>query len=42
MSDKLKVLSPAQIALRIAFACGITAVVVALVFYGLLWLIAPR
>jgi hypothetical protein len=42
MSDELKNLSPTQIALPIAFACGITAVVIVLVFYGLLWLIGPR
>jgi hypothetical protein len=42
MSDELKDRSLTQIALRIAFACGVTAVVVVLVFYGLLWLIGSR
>jgi hypothetical protein len=42
MSDELKNRNRTQIALRIAFACGTTAVVVVLVFYGLLWLIGPR
>jgi hypothetical protein len=41
MSDELKH-RLTQIALRIAFACGTTAVVVVLVFYGLLWLNGSR
>ncbi len=38
MSDEFKHLSPAQIAVRIVFACGITALVVISVFFGILWL----
>jgi hypothetical protein len=39
MSDDLKDSSLAQIALRVAFACGVTALVVILVFFGILWLV---
>jgi hypothetical protein len=42
MSDELKDLSPAQIAIRVAFACVITAAIAILVFYGILWLISGR
>jgi hypothetical protein len=42
MSDELKDLSPTQIAVRIAFACGITALVAASVFYAILWLAGDR
>jgi hypothetical protein len=41
MSDELKH-RLTQIALRIAFAFGTTAVVVVLVFYGFLWLNGSR
>jgi hypothetical protein len=39
MSDDLKDFSLAQIALLVAFACGVTALVVILVFFGILWLV---
>jgi hypothetical protein len=38
MSDELKHASPAQNAARIAFAFGITALVVISVYFGILWL----
>jgi hypothetical protein len=39
MSDELKNLSATQIAVRVAFACGITALVAVTVFIGILWLV---
>jgi hypothetical protein len=39
--DELKHQSPAQNAARIVFACGITALVVISVYYGILWLFGP-
>jgi hypothetical protein len=38
MNDELKHLSPTQNAARIVFAFGITALVVILVYFGILWL----
>jgi hypothetical protein len=40
--DDLNRVSPAQIALRVAFACGITALVAVTVFIGILWLVGGR
>jgi hypothetical protein len=42
VSHDLKKLSKAQIALRVAFACGITALVGISVFYGIFWLAGGR
>jgi hypothetical protein len=42
MNDELKHVSPTQNAVRILFACGTTALVVILVYYGMLWLIGAR
>jgi hypothetical protein len=39
VSDDLKSLRPTQVAARIVFALGITALVAILVYYGILWLI---
>jgi hypothetical protein len=41
MNDEKRV-SPTQNAARILFACGITALVVISVYYGMLWLIGAR
>jgi hypothetical protein len=38
VSDDLKDLRPTQVAARVAFACGITALVAISVYYGILWL----
>src|SRR5258708_15842106 len=40
--DELKHLSPAQNAARIAFACGITALVVISAYLGILWLVGAH
>jgi hypothetical protein len=42
MNNELKDLSPAQVAVRIAFACGVTALVAVSVFYAILWLAGGR
>jgi len=42
MSNELKHLGPAKVAARIVFACGITALVVMSVYFGILWLVGAR
>jgi hypothetical protein len=42
VSDDLKNLSSVQIAMRAAFAWGITALVAISVYYGILWLVGAR
>jgi hypothetical protein len=39
VSEDPKDLSPAQIAVRVAFACAITLITAIAAYYGLLWLI---
>jgi hypothetical protein len=42
MTDEPKRLSPAQVAARIAFAWGITALVAISVYFGNLWLVGAH
>jgi hypothetical protein len=42
VSDDLKELSRAQIALRVAFACGITALVAVSVYSVIFWLMGAH